>query len=59
MIHDGDSIFLLLQSVYLVGGFAANPYLVARLRDSLTPSGVSVTTPDGQTYKHPFIFHKV
>ena len=44
------TIFKFLQNVYLVGGFAASPYLVTSIRDRLSPFRISVTTPDGQTY---------
>lgn len=37
------------QSIFLVGGYAANAWLFAQLQDRLAPLGVSVNRPDMQT----------
>ena len=36
--------------MYLVGGFAASPYLIATLKQRLASTGVTVSVPDAQTY---------
>lgn len=38
------------QAVYLVGGFAASPYLISFLKQRLASTGVELSVPDGQTY---------
>lgn len=38
-----------MQSVWLVGGFAASPWLFSQLQERLTPFGVNVNRPDTQT----------
>ena len=37
------------QAVYLVGGFAASPYLVSQIRERLSGGNIAVHVPDGQT----------
>jgi len=37
------------QSVWLVGGFAASPWLFSQLQERLTPLKVTVSRPDSQT----------
>ncbi|KAI5122758.1 hypothetical protein M0805_009841 [Coniferiporia weirii] len=37
--------------IWLVGGFAASPYLLKRLRDALEPEGVVIQTPDANVAK--------
>jgi hypothetical protein len=37
------------QSVWLVGGFAASPFLFKQLQERLTPLNVTVSRPDSQT----------
>lgn len=41
------------QAVYLVGGFAASPYLISTLKQRLASSGVTVSVPDAQTWAKP------
>ena len=45
-----------LQSVWLVGGFAASPWLFTQLQERLKPLGVTVSRPDSQTYVPDFKF---
>ncbi|CAL1716267.1 unnamed protein product [Somion occarium] len=40
-----------IKSVWLVGGFAASPWLFSQLQEYLTPLGVVVSRPDTQTSK--------
>ncbi|KAH9945444.1 uncharacterized protein BXZ73DRAFT_38991 [Epithele typhae] len=40
-----------VKSVWLVGGFAASPWLFAQLQERLTPQQVTVSRPDTQTSK--------
>ncbi|KAI0694608.1 hypothetical protein BC835DRAFT_1274275 [Cytidiella melzeri] len=40
-----------VKSVWLVGGFAASPWLFSQLQERLAPLGVSVSRPDSQTSK--------
>jgi hypothetical protein len=37
------------QSVWLVGGFAASPWLFTQLQERLTPMKITVSRPDNQT----------
>jgi hypothetical protein len=37
------------QSVWLVGGFAASPWLFSQLQERLAPLKVTVSRPDSQT----------
>ena len=37
------------QSVWLVGGFAASPWLFGQLQERLVPLGITVSRPDNQT----------
>jgi hypothetical protein len=39
-----------LQTVFLVGGYASSPWLYTQLQKALDPSGISVCRPDGHTY---------
>jgi len=41
----------MIKSVWLVGGFASSPWLFAQLQERLTPDGIVVSRPDGQTSK--------
>lgn len=43
------SEFTYFQAVYLVGGFAASPYLISTLKQRLASTGVTVSVPDAQT----------
>ena len=38
-----------VKAVWLVGGFAASPWLFAQLQKRLAPMGVTVNRPDSQT----------
>ncbi|KAF9816655.1 hypothetical protein IEO21_03960 [Rhodonia placenta] len=40
-----------IKSVWLVGGFAASPWLFSQLQERLTPLHVTVSRPDSQTSK--------
>lgn len=40
----------LVKSVWLVGGFAASPWLFSQLQERLGPLGIVVSRPDSQTY---------
>ncbi|KAJ3480295.1 hypothetical protein NLI96_g8449 [Meripilus lineatus] len=40
-----------IKSVWLVGGFAASPWLFSQLQEHLSPFGVAVSRPDTQTSK--------
>ncbi|KAI0785955.1 hypothetical protein C8Q75DRAFT_794294 [Abortiporus biennis] len=40
-----------IKTAFLVGGFAASPYLYNRLRESLRPKGISLSRPDTPTNK--------
>ncbi|KAI0342873.1 hypothetical protein BDW22DRAFT_1407386 [Trametopsis cervina] len=40
-----------VKSVWLVGGFAASPWLFSQLQERLKPMGVTVSRPDSQTSK--------
>ncbi|KAI0044928.1 hypothetical protein FA95DRAFT_1583585 [Auriscalpium vulgare] len=40
-----------VKSVWLVGGFAASPWLFSQLQERLGPLGVTVSRPDSQTSK--------
>ncbi|KAI0091316.1 hypothetical protein BDY19DRAFT_984231 [Irpex rosettiformis] len=40
-----------VKSVWLVGGFAASPWLFSQLQERLAPLGVTVSRPDSQTSK--------
>ncbi|KAI0078813.1 hypothetical protein K474DRAFT_1593468 [Panus rudis PR-1116 ss-1] len=40
-----------VKSVWLVGGFAASPWLFSQLQEHLSPLGVTVSRPDSQTSK--------
>ena len=41
----------MVKSVWLVGGFAASPWLFTQLQERLEPDGIVVSRPDGQTSK--------
>ena len=41
----------MVKSVWLVGGFASSPWLFSQLQERLTPDGIVVSRPDGQTSK--------
>lgn len=41
----------ILQSIWLVGGFAASPWLFSQLQTRLSSAGVTVSRPDSQTSK--------
>ena len=43
---------MLLQSVFLVGGFGASDYLFAQLKEGLAPLGLNVLRPDTHVYVH-------
>ena len=43
------------QSVWLVGGFAASPWLFSQLQERLAPLRVTVSRPDSQTLVYPKI----
>lgn len=38
-----------VKSVWLVGGFAASPWLFSQLQERLSAYGVTVSRPDSQT----------
>ncbi|KAA1467660.1 hypothetical protein DENSPDRAFT_770034 [Dentipellis sp. KUC8613] len=40
-----------IKSVWLVGGFAASPWLFSQLQERLMPEGIVVSRPDSQTSK--------
>ncbi|KAJ3531699.1 hypothetical protein NM688_g7538 [Phlebia brevispora] len=40
-----------VKSVWLVGGFAASPWLFSQLQERLMPLGITVSRPDSQTSK--------
>ncbi|EIN09800.1 hypothetical protein PUNSTDRAFT_66300 [Punctularia strigosozonata HHB-11173 SS5] len=40
-----------VKSVWLVGGFAASPWLFSQLQERLAPMGIKVSRPDTQTSK--------
>ena len=41
----------IVKSAWLVGGFASSPWLFSQLQERLTPDGIVVSRPDGQTSK--------
>ena len=41
----------MVKSVWLVGGFASSPWLFNQLQERLSPDGIVVSRPDGQTSK--------
>ncbi|KAG2130299.1 uncharacterized protein EDB93DRAFT_1255970 [Suillus bovinus] len=41
----------MIKSVWLVGGFAASPWLFSQLQERLAPMNISVSRPDNQTSK--------
>ncbi|KAF9533884.1 hypothetical protein CPB83DRAFT_757006 [Crepidotus variabilis] len=41
----------IIRSVFLVGGYAASPWLFSQLQERLAPAGVTVNRPDSQTSK--------
>jgi tRNA A37 threonylcarbamoyltransferase TsaD len=45
-----------LQSVWLVGGFAANHWLFSQLQERLAPYNVTLNRPDSQTCVHSLAF---
>ena len=45
-----DCLRLLPQTVFLVGGFAANPWLYSSLKKELESSGMTLYRPDSHTY---------
>ncbi|TFK70334.1 hypothetical protein BDN72DRAFT_870392 [Pluteus cervinus] len=46
-----DSSAGMIKSVFLVGGYAASPWLFQQLQERLAPYGISVSRPDAQTSK--------
>lgn len=45
-----------VKAVWLVGGFAASPWLFSQLQARLAPLGITVNRPDTQTWVFIFIF---
>jgi hypothetical protein len=39
-----------MQTVFLVGGFAASDYLYAKLKEGLIPRGLVVSRPESHAY---------
>ena len=41
----------MVKFVWLIGSFASSPWLFSQLLERLTPDGIVVSQPDGQTSK--------